>query len=176
MKFLSSAAALLVCLAPVSTTARSVDFFKSSQSPIIQEQGKPVAGNNPLQYCDDPADDILDIKQVDLSPNPPLPGKTLVITASGTLHEKIEDGAYVLLEVKYGLITLLRQTANLCEQLVNVDLKCPLGPGDMTLTKQVDLPKQIPPGKYTVQADVYTKDNERITCLKALNIEFKGHF
>ncbi|KAB8216886.1 Phosphatidylglycerol/phosphatidylinositol transfer protein [Aspergillus novoparasiticus] len=175
MKFLSTAAALLVCLAPISTTARSLDFFKSSQSPI-QEQANSVPGNNPLEYCNDPSGDILDIKQVDLSPNPPLPGKTLVITASGTLHKKIEDGAYVLLEVKYGLITLLRQTADLCEQLVNVDLKCPLGPGDMTLTKQVDLPKQIPPGKYTVQADVFNSDGEHITCLKALNIEFKGSF
>ncbi|QMW42093.1 hypothetical protein G4B11_005417 [Aspergillus flavus] len=175
MKFLSTAAALLVCLAPVSTTARSLDFFKSSQSPI-QAQAKSVPGNNPLEYCNDPSGDILDIKQVDLSPNPPLPGKTLVITASGTLREKIEEGAYVLLEVKYGLITLLRQTADLCEQLVNVDLKCPLGPGDMTLTKQVDLPKQIPPGKYNVQADVFNSDDEHITCLKALNIEFKGPF
>ncbi|KAB8209918.1 PG-PITP like protein [Aspergillus parasiticus SU-1] len=175
MKFLSTAAALLVCLAPVSTTARSLDFFKSSQSPI-HAQANSVPGNNPLEYCNDPSGDILDIKQVDLSPNPPLPGKTLVITASGTLHKKIEDGAYVLLEVKYGLITLLRQTADLCEQLVNVDLKCPLEPGEMTLTKQVDLPKQIPPGKYTVQADVFNSDDEHITCLKALNIEFKGPF
>ncbi|KAB8272712.1 Phosphatidylglycerol/phosphatidylinositol transfer protein [Aspergillus minisclerotigenes] len=175
MKFLSTAAALLVCLAPVSTTARSLDFFKSSQSPI-QAQSISVPGNNPLEYCNDPSGDILDIKKVDLSPNPPLPGKTLVITASGTLHEKIEEGAYVLLEVKYGLITLLRQTADLCEQLVNVDLKCPLEPGVMTLTKQVDLPKQIPPGKYTVQADVFNSDDEHITCLKALNIEFKGPF
>ncbi|KAE8377632.1 Phosphatidylglycerol/phosphatidylinositol transfer protein [Aspergillus bertholletiae] len=175
MKFLSTAAALLVCLAPVSTTARSLDFLKSSQSPI-QVQGKSVEGDNPLEYCTDPSGDVLNIKSVNLSPNPPLPGKTLVIEASGTLREKIEDGAYVLLEVKYGLITLLKQKADLCEQLVNVDLECPLGPGDMALTKKVDLPKQIPPGKYNVHADVYTKDDKRITCLDAHNIEFKGPF
>ncbi|KAF7595886.1 Phosphatidylglycerol/phosphatidylinositol transfer protein [Aspergillus hancockii] len=175
MKLLSTIATLLVCLAPVSATARSLDFFGSSQSPI-KAQGKLVEGDNPLEYCSDPASDILEIKSVDLDPNPPLPGKTLVIKASGTVHEKIEEGAYVLLEVKYGLITLIRQTASLCEQIVNVDLKCPLEKGDMTLTKQVDLPKQIPPGRYTVHADVYTKDDRRITCLEAHNIEFKGPF
>lgn len=72
-------------------------------------------------------------------------GKTLVIEAAGTLHERIEKGATVLLEVKYGLITLIRQTADLCEQIENVDLHCPLEKGDMVLKTQVDLPKQIPP-------------------------------
>ncbi|KAB8069014.1 Phosphatidylglycerol/phosphatidylinositol transfer protein [Aspergillus leporis] len=175
MKLLSTTAALLVFLAPVSTTARSLGIFGSSQSPI-QAQGKSVEGDNPLEYCSDPSSDILEIKSVNLTPNPPLPGKALVIKAEGTLHERIEDGAYVLLEVKYGLITLIRQEVNLCEQIVNVDLKCPLETGDMTLTKQVDLPKQIPPGRYTVHADVFTRDDERITCLEAHNIEFKGPF
>ncbi|KAB8235325.1 Phosphatidylglycerol/phosphatidylinositol transfer protein [Aspergillus alliaceus] len=175
MKLLSAAATLLVFLAPISTTARSLDIFRSSQSPI-QVQAQSVGGDNPLEYCTDPSDNILDIQSVNLSPNPPLPGKTLVIEAKGTFHERIEQGAYVLLEVKYGLITLIRQTADLCEQIVNVDLKCPLEKGEMTLTKQVDLPKQIPPGKYTVHADVYTNDDRRITCLDARNIEFKGPF
>lgn len=102
------------------------------------------------------------------------------------------------LEVKYGLITLVRQTADLCEQIVNVDLECPLEKGEMTLTKQVELPRQIPPvrdslwyttidveinqvminqqGKYTVHADVYTKDDKHVTCLQARNIEFKAGF
>ncbi|KAL4903659.1 hypothetical protein BDW74DRAFT_155926 [Aspergillus multicolor] len=169
MKFLSSAAALL-CLAPLAVTATPTLFFGYSQDVIAD--GKNVAGNNPLEYCSEPSGDILSIKSVDLAPNPPKAGTTLVINASGNLHHKIEAGAYVVLEVKYGLITLLRQTADLCEQLTNVDLKCPLEEGEMTLTKQVDLPKQIPPGRYTVHADVYTKDDKRITCLDAKNIQF----
>lgn len=72
-------------------------------------------------------------------------GQTLTIEAAGTLRERIEKGATVLLEVKYGLITLIRQTADLCEQIENVDLHCPLEKGDMVLKKQVELPKQIPP-------------------------------
>ncbi|KAE8351042.1 Phosphatidylglycerol/phosphatidylinositol transfer protein [Aspergillus coremiiformis] len=175
MKLLSVAAPLLLCLTPISATARSIDLFKSSQAPI-QVQAQSVEGDNPLEYCTNPAGDILQIKSVDLTPNPPLPGKTLVIEAKGTLHDKIEEGAYVLLEVKYGLITLLRQKADLCEQIVNVDLKCPLEKGEMALTKQVELPRQIPPGRYSVHADVFNKDEKRITCLEAHNIEFRGPF
>lgn len=119
-------------------------------------------------------------------------GKTLTIKASGTLSEKIVKGATVNLEVKWGLISLIHQTVDLCDQLKNVDMECPLEAGDMVLTKQVDLPKQIPPvrsklndlfrireadmhqGKYSVLADVYDKDQKQVTCLKADDIQF--HF
>ncbi|RAK99196.1 ML domain-containing protein [Aspergillus ibericus CBS 121593] len=174
MKFLSTAATFLLCAAPFSVTARSLDFF-DIQTPIKAE-GKHVEGENPLEYCSDPSSYILQIEKVDLSPNPPLPGHTLTISAKGTFNERVEKGAYVLLEVKYGLITLVRQKADLCDQIVNVDLECPLEKGEMTLTKQVDLPSQIPPGRYKVHADVYTADDRRITCLDAPNVEFKRNF
>jgi hypothetical protein len=72
-------------------------------------------------------------------------GKTLSIKASGNFKEKIEEGAKVHLQVKYGLITLINQENDLCDALSNVDLKCPLEKGEMSLTKDVDLPAQIPP-------------------------------
>ncbi len=50
-----------------------------------------------------------------------------------------------MLTVKYGLIKLLSTKADLCEQIGNVDLKCPLEKGKMVITKSVDLPKEIPP-------------------------------
>ena len=64
----------------------------------------------------------------------------------------------------------------------NIDEKCPLE-GAKTVRKNVELPKEIPPvrkfnfhllvkltvlqGQYTVLADVYTDDDEPITCLEA---------
>ena len=75
------------------------------------------------------------------------------------------------LSVKYGLITIIRQTADLCDTIGKVDLECPLKKGELALTKDVELPKQIPPGKYTVLADVVTKDDKKITCLSA-TVEF----
>lgn len=126
-----------------------------------------VPGDNPLNFCADPKDYLLEIKKVDLNPNPPKPGQTLNIIADGVFKEKIEEGAKVHLTVKYGLITLINQESDLCEAISNVDLKCPLEKGEMALTKDVDLPSQIPPGKYTVLADVFTKDRKQITCLTA---------
>lgn len=99
-------------------------------------------------------------------------GKTLTITATGTLSQNVTKGSKVHLQVKYGLITIVKQTADLCETVKNVDLKCPIEKGKTTLSKDVDLPKEIPPGKYRVIADVETEDEEKITCLTA-EVTFK---
>lgn len=72
-------------------------------------------------------------------------GKQLLIKASGTVKETINEGAYVKLTVKYGLIKLLTTTADLCEQFGNIDMKCPLEKGKQTIEKTVELPVEIPP-------------------------------
>lgn len=72
-------------------------------------------------------------------------GETLSIKASGDFKEKVEEGAKVHIQVKYGLITLINQQNDLCDAISNVDLECPLDKGEMSLTKDVSLPKQIPP-------------------------------
>jgi hypothetical protein len=71
-------------------------------------------------------------------------GKTLTIKATGNVTETIEEGAYVKIQVKLGLITIIRRTEDLCSNLHEVDKECPLEPGLMTVTKDVDLPSQIP--------------------------------
>jgi ML domain len=72
----------------------------------------------------------------------------LKIEAAGVFKEKIEEGAYVLLTVKYGYIKLISQRADLCEQIKNVDLECPLEKGLTSVTKEVELPNQIPKVHY----------------------------
>ena len=72
-------------------------------------------------------------------------GAELVITATGTVFERIEQGAYVDIVVKYGLIRLLATRADLCEQIQNVDLECPIEKGVLSITKSVEIPKEVPP-------------------------------
>jgi hypothetical protein len=69
---------------------------------------------------------------------------TLTIEAKGTVSETIVEGAYVQLQVKYGLIRLINTKADLCEQVKNVDMECPIEKGLLVITKDVDLPKEIP--------------------------------
>ncbi|KAL1959736.1 hypothetical protein VTO42DRAFT_1322 [Malbranchea cinnamomea] len=158
---------LPLLLSPLALASPTLDIF-DDQSPFYSHRGSlTVPGENPLAFCHDPKDDILSIERVDLFPNPPIPGEKLIIKATGTFAKEVEQGAKVFLEVKYGLIRLIKQEADLCEQIENVDMHCPLEKGKMALTKEVDIPKEVPPGKYTVLADVYTKDGETVTCLEA---------
>ena len=78
-------------------------------------------------------------------------GQKLTIEASGSLKEKVEKGAYVALQVKYGLIRLVSTKADLCEQVSNVAMDCPIEKGKIVITKDVDLPKEIPPVSTSTQ-------------------------
>lgn len=69
----------------------------------------------------------------------------MTIKATGKFNEVVEEGSKMHLQVKYGLITLINQDADLCETIQKADLSCPLEKGEMSLTKDVDLPKEIPP-------------------------------
>ncbi|PVH83325.1 putative Phosphatidylglycerol/phosphatidylinositol transfer protein [Cadophora sp. DSE1049] len=143
--------------------------------------GGAVPGDNPLTFCQEQHDDdILTLEKVDLSPNPPEAGEPLLIKATGTLKRDItvEDNAVVDIVVKYGFIKLLSTQADLCEQIKNVDMECPIKKGPITITKEVQLPKEIPPGKYSVHANAITNDDDKkekdkITCLEAL-VTFGG--
>ncbi|KAI1196075.1 ml domain-containing protein [Nemania serpens] len=135
---------------------------------VSVKEAEKVPGDSPLQFCDkDHGKDTVQIDRVDLLPNPPQSGTELVIHATGTVNERVEDGAYVQLVVKYGLIRLISTKASLCEQVENVDLKCPIEKGELSITKSVDIPKEVPPGTYNVFADVYNADGTPMTCLQA---------
>jgi len=158
---------ILPILFAVLATSRSLSPFGNSETPLVIEAGGSVPGANPLTFCTDKSGYILTIERVDLNPNPPKPGLTLKIEASGVFSKDVEKGAYVSLQVKYGLITLIRQTVDLCEQIESVDLKCPLKKGPMTFTKEVEIPSQVPQGTYKVFANVMSVDEEEITCLES---------
>jgi len=85
---------------------------------------------------------------VSFSANTSRSGETLSIKAKGNFTQEILQDAYVNLQVKYGLIRLINQKTDLCEQMNNIDEKCPLS-GEKVVTKDVDLPKEIPPVSLT---------------------------
>lgn len=155
----------LLC-ATLATSSVLPSFSSKSQAVVLSDPftDLSVPGNNPLNFCADPTDYILEIDHVDLSPNPPVPGQTLNISAVGTFREEVGSGAKVFLQVKYGLITLINQEADLCEQVGIVDLTCPLKE-EVTLSKSLEIPKQVPKGTYSVMADVRKLGGSPVTCM-----------
>jgi hypothetical protein len=72
-------------------------------------------------------------KSVDVDPNPLEPGDQVNITIVGELLKTVEEGAYAYVEVKLGLVKLLRKTFDICEELRKhkneVDIQCPIEEG-----------------------------------------------
>ncbi|KAH6659523.1 ML domain-containing protein [Truncatella angustata] len=165
----------VACVAALAGVASArPGWFDESQEVVALDDAKKVPGENPLTYCDaNHPNDIVTITNVDLSPNPPEPGSELVIRATGTVFEPIKDGAYINLVVKYGLIRLVNTKADLCEQTEKADLKCPIEKGILSVEKKVEIPKEVPPGKYTVHAEVINYDEKPIACLEA-QVAFGG--
>ncbi|KAL2061652.1 hypothetical protein VTL71DRAFT_7029 [Oculimacula yallundae] len=175
---MKSSLSLISLLCSSLVAVEGLSIFGDNQKVL---GGAAVPGDNPLTFCQvEHDDDILTLENVDLSPNPPKAGEPLYIKATGTLKRNItvEDNAVVDIVVKYGFIKLLSTQADLCEQVKNVDLACPIEKGPITITKEVQLPKEIPPGKYNVHANAITTDSDKkekdhITCLEA-TVQFGG--
>lgn len=69
MRFLTL---LATALFAATASARSSLFSKDIAVAPFSDELK-VPGKNPLQHCQEPKDDILQLESVDLDPNPPLP-------------------------------------------------------------------------------------------------------
>lgn len=126
---------------------------------------KPVPGDSPINQCDVSQAQILTLQKVDIAPNPPLRGQNLTFTAVGYISQDIKQGAYVDVDVRYGFIKLIHQTYDLCDEIEKVDLTCPIKKGIQKIEKTVEIPNEVPPGRYVVYARAYTKDDVFITCL-----------
>jgi len=164
MKF---SATILALLFSSLVASNGLSFFNGGQK-TLDEKGGPVVGDSPLTYCQaQHDDDLLVLDHVNLTPNPPTAyacfsslawpcsaswlcpsGNTLTIEAAGRLLEPLEEGAYVILTVKYGLIKLVNTKQNLCSQVSNVDMECPVEAGPIVIQKDVELPNEIPNVNY----------------------------
>lgn len=154
----------------VSAGSKSGQSGKFIQTFPGQDE-RPVPGNSPIIQCDIATPQILDLQRVVIDPNPPAKGQNLTFVATGHLSQDILEGAYADIDVKYGYIRLIHQTFDLCEQITNVDLECPVKKGEQVISKEVEIPAEVPPGKYLINVRAYTKEDVLITCLSA-TVEF----
>ncbi|EAL21061.1 hypothetical protein CNBD4370 [Cryptococcus deneoformans B-3501A] len=128
----------------------------------------PVRTENSWSYVDcGLATDAIQLKSIKVHPDPPVPGKNLTVTVEGDVLETIEEGAYVDVTVKLGLIKLLQKEFDVCDEArhANASVQCPVQPGPYTVTETVELPQEIPKAKFSVLVRGYTVDDEDMVCL-----------
>ncbi|KAK9459847.1 ML domain-containing protein [Lipomyces oligophaga] len=167
--FVAVAAAATSAVDALSVQQTPLDF--ENQAAVAAAPTRPIPGKSPVAICDLDVKQLVDIKYLNINPNPPQKGEDLYIEGEGYLYDTITEGAFVEVEVRYGFIRLVKETIDLCEQLEKADHSCPLEKGTIKFSKSVELPSEIPPGKYNVVARAFKEDYTEITCLTA-SVEF----
>jgi len=165
----------VLAVAATSASALTIDmsYRQQDQTPLIPFDTS-IPGDSPIQLCSDPKDDLVDIKKITIDPNPPVPGQNLHIEVEADVKQRIEEGAQIWVEVKLGYIVLIRKTFDFCEEIKKIDLECPIEKGPLKVSKDEQLPKEIPPGLFKVTAKLYNQDEEQVTCLHA-EVDFRKH-
>ncbi|KAJ3507103.1 hypothetical protein NMY22_g17036 [Coprinellus aureogranulatus] len=112
------------------------------------------------------------IDSIEVSPDPPQPGKDLTVKVKAKTSERIEDGFYADVQVKLGLVKLLEKTFDVCEEArnANATIQCPVEEGSHVIEQTVALPKEIPRAKFVVNINGYTEE-EDLLCL-TLKVDF----
>jgi hypothetical protein len=109
------------------------------------------------------------LKSLELFPNPPQKNNNLKIVVKGNLIEDITNESKLKTIVKYQRITLIKRTFDLCEELNkdknNFPVKCPITKGDKEVEYNVNIPDNIPNGRYHVDA-ILEQNDKVIFCIK----------
>ncbi|KAJ9122228.1 hypothetical protein QFC22_001647 [Naganishia vaughanmartiniae] len=144
------------------------------------------------------ATDAVQIKEINVNPDPPAPGKNLTVNVKAEVLKTIEEGAWAHVVVKLGLIKLLQKDFDICEEAYvpgcllhkhfvgvlilrvwsrrnnNATVQCPIIPGSYDITQTVQLPREIPRAKFAVNVQAYDKDDEDLACVN-LFVDFLPH-
>ena len=59
------------------------------------------------------------------------------------MKEDISEGTTIEVTVKYGVVQLIKKKFDFCDEADKVDEECPIEKGELDITKDVDLPKEI---------------------------------
>lgn len=119
--------------------------------------GPAVASPAPFTTCT--SEGKFAVKSVDVEPQPLAPGKKVSVAVSGTLAGRLTDGTYGA-DVRYRGIDVARQTGSL-RDLTSL----PAGPGPVTLSATLEVPKRTPEGSYELRFSAADQDGATLTCL-----------
>ncbi|VDB90125.1 unnamed protein product [Peniophora sp. CBMAI 1063] len=159
----------LTVLASLSLSAvcrAAVVFTQKEPSLASLAPGKKWEGDG-WSYTDCSMEtDVVQVSYASVSPEPPKAGQNHTITVRGTVLGTIEEGAYVDVVVKLGLIKVYQHEFDLCDEARNAEteVQCPVKQGEYEIVQQVTLPSQIPPAKITVNVRGFTADEEDMMC------------
>ncbi|KAG6834365.1 hypothetical protein H0H93_010113 [Arthromyces matolae] len=117
----------------------------------------------------DTSNGIVNVQDIQISPDSPQAGKNLTVTIRGQVTSTVQEGAYATVSVKAGLVTYPSQKVDICQEArnSNLSIQCPVAPGTYTVVDTVSIPNNVPKGSYNAQINGYTADKASMFCVQA---------
>ncbi|KEH41864.1 putative ML domain, phosphatidylinositol/phosphatidylglycerol transfer protein [Medicago truncatula] len=112
-----------------------------------------------VHYCDKKASYDIEVKEVQISPDPIARGRPATFTISATTNQTLSGGK-VLIDVSYFGWHVYSETKDLCGES-----SCPISVGDFVLAHSQVLPGFTPPGWYSLKMKMYDENNNELTCI-----------
>lgn len=120
--------------------------------------------------------DPLQIDSIHVTPDTPKPGDTIKAVIKATVTAEIIDGAYADVVVKLGRIKILQNQFDLFAELkkdgspwsltADSGNGAPVTPGQVELTFDGRLPREIPPAQFDIDVLAYTVDDDDLAALQ----------
>jgi len=108
------------------------------------------------------ASDHLQIDTVTITPDPPVAGQNITVSASGYLDEIVTNGT-VNVVLKYdNFITVVKQTISICESGA---VTCPIAAGQYSQTITELIPSSVPRGQYNGTVTIADQTGSEIACI-----------
>ncbi len=126
-------------------------------------------------------EDVLQIQDITSTPGSLTPASEWQADIRAVALAEIEDGAYLELAVKVGLIKLPAKRHDLFESLrtgtgkdgwsLRLDSGIPIKRGNLLMTLTVQLPRELPRAKFAITIRAYTAEGDNLASL-----DFKADF
>ncbi|KAJ4394500.1 Phosphatidylglycerol/phosphatidylinositol transfer protein [Gnomoniopsis smithogilvyi] len=153
--------ALLGLASPSSTTdLLTADIATSENNITSLNAPTPVEFYPCKKFTLD--NNIFDVKEITLDPNPPKKGTDVRIVARGHLKETIAQGAYLKATIKKGA---LKHTLDF-DFCKGIEAGCPVAAGDVEFWTGQYISKRVPRGKAKIQFRPYTVDHRIMGCVE----------
>ncbi|XP_056169025.1 uncharacterized protein LOC115676694 isoform X1 [Syzygium oleosum] len=119
----------------------------------------PLVCATNIKYCENSGDYVVKVSDVQISPNPVVPGKPTTFDISASTGQNLSNGK-VVIRVTYFGVQVHTETHDLCEEI-----SCPIAAGKFVLSHTQSLPVFTPPGLYTLRITMEDDLNRPLTCI-----------
>ncbi|XP_061350423.1 uncharacterized protein LOC133295600 [Gastrolobium bilobum] len=118
-----------------------------------------AANATDIHYCDKKAVYDVEVKGVEISPDPIARGQPATFSIAATTGQALSGGKLVI-DVSYFGWHIHSETHDLCGET-----SCPVSVGDFVIAHSQFLPGFTPPGSYSLKMKMYDGNKHELSCI-----------